>query len=64
VNAPDALDWTSAVAPAAPGFDPEHFGAIAANPKIDLVVVCDTDPGELAVAVAGADDGRKAGAGS
>lgn len=32
-----------------------HFEAIAANPKIDLVAVCDTDPGRLAAAVAAFD---------
>jgi len=32
-----------------------HIEAIAANPKIDLVAVCDTDPGQLAAAVAAYD---------
>jgi len=32
-----------------------HFEAIAANPKIDLVAVCDTDPKQLAVTVAALD---------
>lgn len=32
-----------------------HFEAIAANPKIDLVAVCDTDPAQLAAAVAAFD---------
>jgi predicted dehydrogenase len=32
-----------------------HFEAIAANPKIDLVAVCDTDAGRLSAAVAALD---------
>jgi UDP-N-acetyl-2-amino-2-deoxyglucuronate dehydrogenase len=32
-----------------------HFEAIAANPNVDLVAVCDTDPGQLAAAVAAFD---------